>query len=171
MFEQCASHNKVSFLCLFLVSFSKCVPGTALSNEIRATYSPLLMFIGGNMCQAETLCLQLDFSHLWRSMSFSNMAMENQTCLPETEQPPDFCRCLQDLSWQFLNYPRCSSGFPCGLGVKNPPAKVGDVGSICGSERSLGGENGNRLQYSCLGNAMDRGAWWAAVHGVTKSRT
>lgn len=44
MFKQCASHNKVSFF-----SFSKCVPGTVLSNEIRATYSPLLMFIGGNI--------------------------------------------------------------------------------------------------------------------------
>ena len=129
------------------------------------------MFIGGNTCQAETLCLQLDFSCFWRSMSFSNTAMENQTCLPQTEQYPDFCWCLQDLSRQFLNCPRCSSGLPCGLVVKNPPANVGDVGSICGSERSLAGGNGNRLQYSCLGNAMDREGWWAAVHGAAKSRT
>ena len=38
-------------------------------------------------------------------------------------------------------------------------------------ERSLGGGNGNPLQYSCLENAMDRGAWWATVHGVEKSQT
>ena len=58
--------------------------------------------------------------------------------------------------------------FPGGSLVKNPPANAGDVGSIPGSERSPGGGNGNPLQYSCLGNPMDRGAWWATVHGVTK---
>ena len=48
---------------------------------------------------------------------------------------------------------------------------AGDMGSILGSERSPGGGNDNPLQYSCLGNPMDRGAWWATVHGVTKSQT
>ena len=48
---------------------------------------------------------------------------------------------------------------------------AGDVGSIHGLGRSPGGGNGNPLQYSCLENPMDRGAWWAAVHGVAKSRT
>ena len=52
--------------------------------------------------------------------------------------------------------------------VKNPPANAGDVGSIPGLGRSPGEENGNALQYSCLENSMDRGAWWAIVHGVTK---
>ena len=47
-----------------------------------------------------------------------------------------------------------------------PPASVGDAGSIPGLGRSLGGENGSLLQYSCLGNPMDRGAWRAVVHGV-----
>ena len=46
-----------------------------------------------------------------------------------------------------------------------------DMGSIPGLGGSPGGANGNPLQYSCLKNAMDRGAWWAAVHAVTKSRT
>ena len=58
--------------------------------------------------------------------------------------------------------------------VKNPPANVGgagDTGSIPGSERFAGEGNGNPLQYSCLENAMDRGAWWATVHGVAKSET
>ena len=60
------------------------------------------------------------------------------------------------------------------LVVKNPPANagdVGDVGSIPGSGRSPGGGHGDPLQYSCLGNPMDRGAWQAAVHGVTESQT
>ena len=58
--------------------------------------------------------------------------------------------------------------------VKNPPANAGetrDTGSIPGLGRSSEGGNGTPLQYSCLENPMDRGAWWATVHGVTKSRT
>ena len=58
--------------------------------------------------------------------------------------------------------------------VKNPPDKAGDVkylGSIIGSGRSPGEENGNPLQYSCLENPMDRGTWQATVHGVTESDT
>ena len=58
--------------------------------------------------------------------------------------------------------------------VKNPPANAGDIrdmGLIPGSGRYLGGGNGNLLQYSCLENPMDRGAWRATVHGVTKSWT
>ena len=55
--------------------------------------------------------------------------------------------------------------------VKNPPADAGDVGLTPGSGKSPGEANGNPLQSSCLGNPMDRGAWWATVDGVTKSRT
>ena len=55
--------------------------------------------------------------------------------------------------------------------VKNPPANAGDVGLIPGLGRSPGEGNGNPLQYSCLENPMDRGAWWATVHGVTKNET
>ena len=59
-------------------------------------------------------------------------------------------------------------GFPGGAVVKTLPANAGDVGSIPGLGRSPGGGNGNPLQYSCLGNPMDRGGWWATVHWVTK---
>ena len=55
--------------------------------------------------------------------------------------------------------------------VKNPPANAGHVASVSGEERSPGEGSDNPLQYSCLVNPMDRGAWWATVHGVTKSRT
>ena len=55
--------------------------------------------------------------------------------------------------------------------VKDLPANAEDAGSIPGSERPPGGGNGDPLQYSCLENPMDRGAWWAAVHGVAKSQT
>ena len=59
-------------------------------------------------------------------------------------------------------------GFLGGLLVKNPPDNAGDVGSVPMLGRSAGEGNGNPLQYSCLGSPMDRGAWWATVHGVTK---
>ena len=55
--------------------------------------------------------------------------------------------------------------------IKNSPANAGvagDTGLIPESGRCLGGGNGNTLQYSCLENPMDRGAWWATVHGVAK---
>ena len=55
--------------------------------------------------------------------------------------------------------------------VKNPPVRAGDAGSIPGSGRSPGGGHGNPPQYSCLEDSMDRGAWWATVHGVAKSWT
>ena len=55
--------------------------------------------------------------------------------------------------------------------VKNLPANVGDAGLILGLEKNPGEGNGNPLQYSCLGNPMDRGAWQAIVHGVEKSWT
>ena len=60
------------------------------------------------------------------------------------------------------------------LMVKNPPANAGDVrdtGSIPGSGRFPVGGHGNPLQYSCLENPLDRGAWWATVHRVAKSQT
>ena len=64
-----------------------------------------------------------------------------------------------------------SKGFPGGSAVKNPPANAGDIrdtGLIPRSGRSPGGRYGNPLHYSCLGNSMDRGAWWARVHGGHK---
>ena len=65
-------------------------------------------------------------------------------------------------------------GFFGGSAVKNLPnnaGTAGDVGSIPGSGRSPGGGHGYPLQYSCLENSMDRGAWWATVHGVAKTQT
>ena len=63
------------------------------------------------------------------------------------------------------------SGFPGDLVAKNRPADAGDAGSIPGSDRSPGEGNNNPLQYPCLGNPMDRGAWQATVHGVAKGGT
>ena len=65
-------------------------------------------------------------------------------------------------------------GFPSGTVVKNLPANAGDIrdtGLVPELGRSPGEGNGNPLEYSCLENSMDRGAWWATVHRVTKSWT
>ena len=75
---------------------------------------------------------------------------------------------------QFLDFLIKVIILPGGTVVKNLPANAGDtrdVGSIPGSGRSPGEGNGNPLQYSRLENSMDRGAWRATVHGVTKSQT
>ena len=61
--------------------------------------------------------------------------------------------------------------FPGGAEVKASACNVADLGSIPGLGRSPGEGNGNPLQYSCLENPMDRGTWWATVHGVAKSWT
>ena len=62
-------------------------------------------------------------------------------------------------------------GFPGGSEVTAPVCNAGDLGLIPGSGRFPGEGNGNPLQYSCLENTMDRGAWLATVHGVAKSQT
>ena len=62
-------------------------------------------------------------------------------------------------------------GFPGGSNGKESACNAGDLGLIPGSGRSPGEGNGNPLQYSCLDNPMDRGAWWATVHSVTESDT
>ena len=76
--------------------------------------------------------------------------------------------------WNLLNSTVSSSSLVA-QSVKDPPAiqetacSTGDPGLIPGSGRSPGEENGNPLQYSCLENPMDRGAWWATVHGGSKT--
>ena len=60
---------------------------------------------------------------------------------------------------------------PGGSDGKGSACNAGDLGSVPGLGRSPGEGNGNPFQYSCLENPMDRGTWWATVHGVTKSRT
>ena len=69
---------------------------------------------------------------------------------------------------EYLGEDTLKLGFPSGSVVKNPPANAGGKSSIPGSGRSTGEGNGNPLQYSCLGNPMDRGAWQTTVQGVAE---
>ena len=71
-----------------------------------------------------------------------------------------------------IGYPlKVFLGFPGGSDSKESTCNAGDLGSIPGLGRFPGGGDGNPFQYSCLENSMDRGAWWATVHGVTKCQT
>ena len=89
-------------------------------------------------------------------------------------QPTEFCDIIYLRYYHFIvpNIVFVSSiiilVLPGGSLVKNLPANTGDAGLIPGSRRYPGEGNGNPLQYSCLENSMDRGAWLATVHGVAK---
>ena len=78
------------------------------------------------------------------------------------------CRTIKFIILVFFKY---AMGFPGGSEVKASAYDARDLGSIPGSGRSPGEGNGNPLQYSCLKNPMDRGAWWTTVHGVAESQT
>ena len=73
----------------------------------------------------------------------------------------------ENIYWLYI----CYQGFPGGSDSKESACNVGDLGLIPGSGRSPGEGNGNPLQYSCLENAMDGGAWQSPVHGFAKSQT
>ena len=72
------------------------------------------------------------------------------------------------LPWRSSGEDFTVQGLPGGSVVKNLPANAGDMGLIPRLGKSSGEGNGYPLQYSSLGNPMDRGAWWATVHGVAK---
>ena len=84
-----------------------------------------------------------------------------------TKSSPALCSLLYQL---LSNLPE-KLDFCGGSDSKESACSAGDLGSIPGSGRSPGEEKGNPLQYSCVGNPMDRGAWRATAHGVTKSWT
>ena len=106
----------------------------------------------------EVSCLRFK-DQKWRSWNWnlgpptSSPPMLSSTMAPSTASP--------ETIW----------GFHGGSGGKESACNAGDLDSIPGSGRSPGDRNGNPLQYSCLENAMDRGAWWATVHGFWKSQT
>ena len=91
-------------------------------------------------------------------------------CIPETHRDVHLAATPprpRAFYWELMR----KLGFPGGSVVKNLPANAGDSGSIPGLGKSPGKGNGNPLQYSCLGNPMDRRAWWATVHGAANSWT
>ena len=122
----------------------------------------------------------------WK-ISFPSTPRNSDSCdIPFNSQPPSlkkvalhrhFCHSLK-IFHSFSSYPcllisfylsPCRVEFPGDSVAKNPPANAGDTDSTRGSGRFPGEENGNPFQNSCLRNPLNRGAWWATVHGVTES--
>ena len=104
---------------------------------------------------------------LTRRLIFSDLVLLRSNC-PCFYWIINICLLVNHLFLQML------VGIPGGAVVKSPPARAGDArdaGSVLGLGRSPGGGNGNPLQCSCLENSIDRGAWWAAAHGVAQSQT
>ena len=111
-------------------------------------------------------CLQRHIhSNMYRMLSMGKVGIQWRTrwqhnvCLPE----------LTFRWWRILKTGK--QDCPGDPVIRNPPANAGDAGPISGSRRSPREGNDNPLQYSCLGNLTDRGAWQAKVHGVAKSQT
>ena len=94
----------------------------------------------------------------------SQLYTHDQTCNTKSAQIQNELHVYTNLGLQVLSFPGDSDS-------KEFACNVGDSGSILGSGRPPGKRNGNPLQYSCLENPKDRGAWQATVHGVTKSQT
>ena len=111
------------------------------------------------------ICLFIDKLHLWYLTQYFKHYMLILYLNLEKESDSLF------RDWTVLIYEWYPLGFPGGSDGKASAYNAGDPGSIPGLGRSSGEGNGNPLQYSCLENPMDRGPWWAIVHGVTKSRT
>ena len=142
-----------------------------LSLSIFSTYSfflPVCLSIHPSISKQPTSMGRIDFHKgidlspsltlLW-DHSQSSLSLES-LWLPMLKESPYIF-----LSWSY------SYRFPNGSEGKESACNAGDTGSIPESGRSPGGGNGNPLQYSCLGNPMDRGAWWASVRGVAKSQS
>ena len=131
-------------------------PGSPFRYTIHTAKSILeeKVFVSSR-CQSKPL--SLTFRHLVPARPFSAPVL----CVPDN---------LPVLGLLSIPHPSPPHGLPCGSDGKESACTMGDPGSIPGSGRCPGEGNGNSLQYSCLENPMDRGAWWATVHGVTKSR-
>ena len=128
------------------------------------------------------LIIQLIFFFLiWDAKGIMSLLLRN--CILKLDftgqlSPPTYAVMVQcRLEWRLIDRLWIASilfwkhfwwGFPVGSDGKDSTCSSGDLHLIPGSERAPGEGNGNPLQYSCLGNHMNRGAWWATVHGVTK---
>ena len=116
------------------------------------------------------------FLNNWQSLSHVWLFVTTWTAACQAPLSMEFSRQYQIVGHQSLEAAPTSSmasniGLPQWPSSIESTSKAGDVGLIPGSGRSLGGGNGNPLQYSYMKNPLDRGASWATVHGVAKSQT
>ena len=96
---------------------------------------------------------------------------KNTRVVPFPSPPLPHGGLYKPMTWYTGKVPRLDVGFHCSSDGKESACNAGDLGSIPRSGRSPREGNGNPLQYCCLENSMDRGAWQATAHGVTKSQT
>ena len=126
------------------------------------------MFWDCTDCIAHQAPLSMGFS---RQEYWSGLLFPSLGDLPDPGIDPGSPALQEDSLLTELRTPHINRDFLGGSAVTNPSANAGDtrdIGSIPGSGRSPGEENGNPLQYSCLGNPIDREAWQATVHGVPR---
>ena len=144
--------------------------------EVKSTYehkndhfTRFYVYISGALC---TFSLSYNGSHhpspelVLPKLKFPTHKAIN----PHSSLPPPLATSILSLSLWILLF-RNLICFPGWLSGKESTCQAGDTGSNPGPRRSPGEGNGNPLQYSCLENPTDRGAWWAAVHGVAASDT
>ena len=106
-----------------------------------------------------------------RKASLVAQLVKDQCAMNQTGRPR-FDSWVRKIPWRRGRLPTpVFFGFPSGSDNKESICNVGDLGSIPGMGRFPGGGHGNPVQYSSLENSMDGGAWWASVHGVSKSQT
>ena len=122
----------------------------------------ILYYVVMLLYMAILLSSGIEACHLYSSLSF--LSFPGILLFTHAFSLPWLLLVIYTFLWAFM-------GFPGSSMVKNLSDNVGDVGSISGSERSPTEEHSRPLQYSCLGNLMGGGAWWATVHGGAKSRT
>ena len=166
-----------------LKNFSPCF---GLSPEIKMT-DDFAELLKANFSSGSVVLIQAFKIYKWSQSATQERLADGPKVLGNLSQPRNFgdildslfLWCLQSFSALFwLNAISICSGweglpggldFPSGSDSKESACNAGDPGLIPGLERSPVEENGNSLQYSCLENPTDRGAWWATVHGVRKS--
>ena len=154
-----------------------------LRNILFSFFPPILPYITIGYLRAQHLILQTKFSRMFKDSIYLWVFYIRYLivkCLGNWSMiKPSFWYCVKFYKFSIWLTQGCSRrliwwslfyGFPGGSVVKkkNLLANARDVGSIPGSGKFPGEGNGNQLQYSCLGNPMDSGAWWATVHEVTK---
>ena len=131
------------------------------------TYIHIFIHTQSALCRSHTGDSTNSCLKIFRKKNFQEVSRSNLNLLHTDGYLHSICIAFTAIYIAFMLY----WGFPGGSEVKASACNVGDLCSIPRSGRSPGEGSGNPLQYSFLENPMDRGAWWATIHGVTKSWT
>ena len=146
-------------------TYSLCSGSGSLNHWTAGKFPKYIFLISCWIGMSYKVSLREETQFRWRRRRKSIKGETKHTCeFPYTSED------IRVHAFLYCTCPPPMQGLPGGSDVKESTCNVGDPGSIPGSERSPGEGTGNPLQYSCLENPMDRGAWWAKVRVITKSR-